>query len=115
MELELAANSVRSCGDINGSLFPICYGHRPMDLLEVWPLFNVYNVYECKIHSVQTGLLVHPASYPMTVVIIMPGHEIMNAWSFTFTPLFVIVAWCSSTDKTFLLALLQHPRAQIHS
>jgi hypothetical protein len=32
----------------------------------------------------------------------------MTAWSFTFTPLFVIVAWSSSTEKTFPLTLLQN-------
>jgi hypothetical protein len=55
----------------------------------------------------------------MTAVIIMLEREvnysppltaeIMTAWSFTFTPLFVIVAWWSSTEKIFPMALFQHP------
>jgi hypothetical protein len=60
-------------------------------------------------HRVQTGSRAHPASYPMTTVVLSSevkrqereaGHsppssaEVKNGWSYTSTPPYVFLEWC---------------------
>jgi hypothetical protein len=67
-------------------------------------------------HRVQTGFGAHSAFYPKNTGVISPGVkrpgreaypsrpssvEVNNAWSYTFTPQYVFMAWClvKHTDR----------------
>jgi len=50
-------------------------------------------------HRVHTSSGAHPASYPVGTMCSFPGSKAAGAWSYTSTPQYAFMAWCSVWKK----------------